>query len=309
MLGTDSFELSAEAPLLVLAIHSLSVIDGDTLRVQIVAPKQWEKTVGPARRSQTGEVWIRLLGLDAPETHFPSSPIELRHQPAVNGQYATECLNQALGITASLDDGDIQLFASKDSPEPSTHKVLSYLLAEHRGIDRYGRVLAFIWKTQDSVCSQCPSSNADTHPYKLESSINFSLLAKGAAYPDFYSSLGHQRITCLRNAVKLAQLNGRGIWRADQTRSGILLSEAQHLAHNTLILPRLYRRIATFLLERNLAVEDESLLRVGFRDFLGSMDQPVRLNSDNNSILFSELLSWDEPRLGVHASLENLVWE
>jgi|GEM_PF-6173228 len=309
MLGTDSFEFGAEAPLLVMAIHSHSVIDGDTLRVQILAPKHWEDSLGPVRRSRNGEVWIRLLGLDAPETHFPSSPVYLRHQPPINGQYATECLNQALGITASLDDGEVQLFASPQNVNSSTNKVLGYLLAEHQGVDRYGRVLAFVWKTDESLCSQYHSSTAAPKPYQLESSINFSLLAEGAAYPDFHSNIGHKHIADLRNAVKLAQFNYRGIWRTDQTRDGILLSEAQHLAYDTLILPRLYRRIATFLDKKSLPFGEEKLLRAGLRDFLSSRDHSVQLSSHKNSIFLSELLSWNAPRLGVHADLEDLEWQ
>jgi hypothetical protein len=108
--------------------------------------------------------------------------------------------------------------------------------------------------------------------------------------------------------VKHAQTRCLGIWYADQTRRGIFLSQASRLAHDTLILPRLYRRIAAFLQESPSHELTESTLRVGFRNFLGEKDQSVQVHLQNSAVLLSELLTWDATRLGVHAALEDLEW-
>jgi len=313
MFGTDSFDLSETPPFLLLAVHANSVIDGDTVRGEIMAPKQWENTLGHARRSQHGEVWVRLLGLDAPETHFPSSPNFLRHQPASQGLFATACLNQALGIAASLDDGEVQLFPAHPSRRHHKHQPLAYLLAEHQGVDRFGRLLAFVWKIHPDLQELVHNFNFlplsfFTSSFQLESSVNFFLLADGAAYPDFHFNLGQNRIARLRTAVKQAQTRCLGIWDSDQTRRGIFLSQASRLAHDTLILPRLYRRIAAFLQESASHGQTESGLRIGLRNFLGEKDQSVQVRLHNSAVLFSELLTWDATRLGVDAALEDLEW-
>jgi hypothetical protein len=311
MVGTHSLNFDAHGSLIVIAIKAHSVIDGDTLRVEIVAPQHWEPHLGPARQSQTGEVWIRLLGLDAPETHFPQSPIDLRHQVPAHGQYATACLSRAIGIAASLDDGEVQLIATT-TPRPSlTDRSLIYLLAEHQGLDRFGRVLAFVWKTQERLGLFDDfnwMAQKKIAQRTIETSVNYALLAEGAAYPDFHSSMGAERIACLRTAVKQAQRDCLGVWAVDQTRSGVMLSHASDLAHTTLILPRLYRRIANFLQGTRHQTHSEMNLREGFRAFLGERDQAIRIRSNNHTVLFSELLSWTAPKLGLQASCEELEW-
>jgi len=313
MLGTDSFCCDEPHAFLLVAIDSLSVIDGDTLRVEVMAPQHWENSLGPARKSQTGEISIRLLGLDAPETYFPTSPPHLRHQPPQHGQFATACLNQALKVSASLDDGEMRIFTSHSRPTLPPHNRLGYLLVNHQGLDRYGRLLAFIWLIDDHaeiehLAGLLQSSTFQSPLYPLQASVNYFLLAEGAAYPDFHSSMGYQSITVLRGAVHQAQLHSKGIWREDQTRSGIHLVDASSLAMKALILPRLYRRIAAFFKDYHPEASQEEILRMGLREFLMQIDQPVHIHSSATPTLFSELLSWEAPRLGLHAALEDLEW-
>lgn len=330
MLGIHSSGSSREDRFLLLGLRPHSVIDGDTLRVEILAPHDWEKTLGPARRSQSGEVWIRLLGLDAPETHFPDAPRHLNHQPPMHGQSACAILIESLKMSASFDDGEIRIQSHQPLNSGLSAAPIGYLLAEHMGIDRYGRVLAFIWHVDatffktlnddfDPIFLGIPESNQSMNPFNAlelthESSINCILLAEGAAYPDFHLSIGHARIAILRRAVKAAQMACRGIWASDQTRVGIRLLQAQDISLNTLILPRFYRRIAAFMKKHeslDLAFSkprSEEMMRGAFRYFISTVDQQVQLHSSNQTTLMSDLFTWNSPSLGIQSPLEDLEW-
>jgi len=326
--GIDSCEWAPETlPLFGLAIEPDAVVDGDTLRAEIITPSDWERFLGPARRDTQGRVWIRLLGLDAPETHFPNAPSGLRHQPPQYGQYANDCLMEALGVTASFDDGSVYALY-RPTPHPSalrssngpthdsvglhSHASPRYLIAECHGVDRYGRVLAILWRGNQPDVALAPP-----RPPALCSSVNVALLAQGAAYPDLHGSLGAQRIAEFRRACKEAQTNRLGIWIHDQSGKGVLLTEAHRLTQDVLILPRLYRRMAAFLQDSEAhhegahfsLSERERALRNGFRDFLGHMDQPLYLRSESRCALLSELISWNAPRLKLTAPIEEMEWQ
>lgn len=326
--GIDSYEWAPETvPLLGLAIAPDAVVDGDTLRAEIITHSDWEPFLGPARRDTQGRVWIRLLGLDAPETHFPNAPSGLRHQPPQYGQYANDCLMEALGVTASFDDGNLYgLYhrnphsaaspSSSGSPQDSvglhSHASPRYLIAECHGVDRYGRVLAILWQSDQPDCALILP-----RPPPVSSSVNVALLAKGAAYPDLHGSLGAQRNAEFRRACKEAQTNRLGIWIHDQSRTGVLLTQAHRLTQDVLILPRLYRRIVAFLLDSEAqhegahfsVSEREHALRNGFQHFLGHIDQALYLRSESRCALFSELISWNAPHLKLTAPIEEMEWQ
>lgn len=211
------------------------VIDGDTVQVWLPEGLALQPRLPQppgAGRAAPGlqRATLRLAGIDAPERHFPAGPPGLQQQPAADAWAATE--------------GLCRLLAARDGTTGD------WLQVQITGHDRYGRLLAWIWPAQGHPG---PGAQGATHLPPLDRSLNAALLRAGLAYPDLSATLPIHDQQALAALVRQARQAAHGVWARDSTERWIGLDALECLAHERLIWPRLFRRLAAFAREADLA--------------------------------------------------------
>jgi endonuclease YncB( thermonuclease family) len=199
-------------------------------------PKHLEDIGGrDAEFNAGGFAQLRFEGIDALELHYGPT----YHQAEAPALAARDFLLSK----ADFDDvefTDSGLTVRSSSPESINGHILT------RGIDPYGRPVAFVYTGQPPAAS---GSEAWLDVPRLNRSINAKLMAEGHAYPAYYTERnGHGGLPWdLRERLtKLAQAaQGKGLWPADvsmQPTSIPGLPQLEKLA----IWPKLFRRLVGY---------------------------------------------------------------
>ncbi len=143
-------------------------------------------------------------------------------------------------------------------------------------------------------------------PTMLRRTANHRQLFTGMAYPTYYRKLYPDLRDAMTAAVTQARQRMRGVWPQDVTRSGLVVKGLDHLDEDAIILPKLYRRLATYL---SLADGDERV--EGFLDYLDREDDRVFVRSTEQFTSFDTVVRVDSRHNSVRLTTdpEDLVFE
>jgi endonuclease YncB( thermonuclease family) len=206
--------------------------DGDSIRFRADNPEHWRKLKGPlAKLNARSHAQLRLEGIDTLETHY-----EDVHQPLQFARAATQFLLDELGIrNVQLDPSGIRVVSAEDGTR-------GFIVA--REVEKNRRPVAFAYAGD---IDRQDGSDVFLDVDLLRRSLNHASLRAGLAYATFYQGLFPDLRDELTAAVSAARSAGRGLWPQDQTHSGFDVPNLNVLTEDVIILPKLFRRIVSYL--------------------------------------------------------------
>lgn len=270
--------------------------DGDSVRFYPDDSGAWAEIRGRyrVRRNAAGGAQLRLDGIDALETHYALDGGGVVSQPLGLANEAAAGLLGALGF-ARVERGGAGGETVVDVDPPA---VRAYVLS--RAADRNGRCVAFLGVGD-------PPAEAGSWAYvdgdAVRSTLNYGQLAVGAAYPTYYRGLFADLRATLTEAVELARPD-RGLWPADRTQSGLEVRSLEQLEQDGVVLPKLFRRLATYL---RLGDGDPSLR--GFRDFLAQEDDRLFVLPEGHYTGLDSVVEVSDGGVRLTRPPEQLVFE
>jgi endonuclease YncB( thermonuclease family) len=231
--------------------------DGDSIRFRPDDPADWAKVPGvhQVRRNASGAAQLRVDGVDALETHYTPHGGHLEHQPLELAHAAAADLLKWLGFRDVKRDGETITAVRADD-------LRGFVLT--RGADLYGRCVALVGR------GDAPAASAEQVMVGvplLRKTANHRLIARGLAYPTFYTKLYLDLRRELAKQAQAARKARTGVFAHDGTQKGIDVQALTTLTDDAVILPKLFRRLVDYL---HLNGDDPSL--AGFKDYLAQQD-------------------------------------
>ena len=266
--------------------------DGDSIRFYPDSPSQWDDVGGPyaVQRNASGGAQLRLDAVDALETHY-STPSGTVHQPLILARAARDALLRWLGFTSVTHDGE-----TVTASEPAT--VRGYVLT--RSADKYGRCISFAGRGD-------PPGPSGAHVFVdaklLRQSANYRLLQRGLAYPTYYRKLFPDLRRVFTAAVGQARPT-RGVWPGDLTELGLTVESLAQVEEDAIILPKLFRRLATYL-----GMSDGMVSLADFTAFLDQQDDRVYVMPDMLYTGFSTVVEVTDQTVRLTVAPESLIFE
>ncbi|EQD86083.1 hypothetical protein N599_11505 [Saccharopolyspora erythraea D] len=266
--------------------------DGDSIRFYPNKPAEWDLVPGPVRRNAKGGAQLRFDGIDTLETHYPTKAGEV-HQPPKFGQAALQELLTWVGFTdVRRDERDT---VTSTVPEHAPGYIFT------RGADVHGRCVAFAGRGRAPGPSGEPM-HVDVAA--VQQTANHHLLLQGMAYPTFYRKLFPDLRTEMIDATERAKSRRSGLWPFDLTFSGIKVEGLSQLTESAVIMPKLFRRLADYLV---LNDGDPSL--AGFRDYVEERGDRLFIISTGHSTGFDFVINVADQTVKLTTPLEDLVFE
>lgn len=268
--------------------------DGDSIRFYPHNPELWKKLPRRVRSNFAGGAQLRLDSIDALETHYqPQGNITgMVNQPLEYAHAATDELLKFVGFQDFTRNNREVITAV--SPE----QVPGYILT--RSADVYGRCVAFVF------AGDIDREDGDSIFFDgelLQKSANYHLIETGLTYPTFYSKLYPDIRKELIISTQTARQAGKGLWSLDQTTIGFELENLQTLTEQVVILPKLFRRLFSYL-----AINDGSYSLDGFIDFLESQNDRLIILPEGHVTGFDFVVTVESQRVKMNYSPEDLVF-
>lgn len=206
--------------------------DGDSIRFRAENPEHWRRLKGPlAKLNARGHAQLRFEGIDTLETHY-----EDLHQPLEFARAATQFLFDELGITnVELDESGIRVLSANDGTP-------GFIVS--REVEKNRRPVAFVYAGETELED---GSDVFLNVDLLRESLNHKSLREGLAYATYYQGLFPDLRNELTVVVREARAAGRGLWPEDRTNSGFEVPNLEILTEEVIILPKLFRRIVSYL--------------------------------------------------------------
>ena len=206
--------------------------DGDSVRFKALDSSLWKKLSGPAVKANArGHAQLRIEAVDALETHYLgfSQPLGAAHT-------AGDFLLSFLGIEdVEWDENERTVVKARDGTE-------GYILA--RSTESNRRPVAFVFAGK---CEEKDGAEINLDRSILKGSLNYRLLARGLAYPMYYNGLFSDLRSPLSRAVANARAGGLGLWPLDKTNKGFSVSSLKAITEEVAVLPKLFRRIISYM--------------------------------------------------------------
>jgi endonuclease YncB( thermonuclease family) len=282
--------------------------DGDSLRFIADNLKDWDslenaksiyegfldtdsnnKQSNPDKKNS---VQLRFEGLDTPE--FGDG---IERQPL--GKEARDFSLQFLGYQ------QIEFTAQgKQVRRASPNRTRGVLLSRSAPSGTRGRPVVYVFREADWVFSQAKQTMIK--PVWLEKSLNYALMKKGLAFPEYYLSLPVSHREVFKEAVTQARKEKLGVHLVDQSTNFTAEEFVQIAEQGELIFPKLYRRLKSYFAARedkktSLSfheflrqgkVENDQLIYQGKRfrltDFLVQKGNEFWFKADLNEIVFEQ---------------------
>ena len=211
--------------------------DGDSVRFAPNDPSPLftlpRRGRSPRVNQNNGTVQLRFEGIDSMEKDAK--------EPFASD--ATSKNLELIGLASPTDEAD------------------GYVLANQIGPN--GRPICFVF-AGDAAEPDGASVFLDVD--RMKQSVNYQLLAAGAAYPLFYDTLFANLRSELAAAVDRARSAGEGLWPHDKTSIGVSWAGAASLPNLDPIFPKLWRRLEKYTQNRDFRDESDTL--DAFIDFL-----------------------------------------
>ncbi len=282
--------------------------DGDSVRFTADEPGVWRDAGIRARVNAAGSTQLRLDAIDALETHYapPGGGGQWR-QPPEFAVRATESLLTRLGFDGWRRDPDTGTISN---PEPA--EVPGWIVTA--GADLNGRPVSFVLAGDRATADARWSAGGGDGPVALTpdmlgATVNAGQLADGLAYPTFYTDLAADLRDALAAITATARTAGTGIWAADVTTSGFVLTGRTQLETEVVLLPKLFRRLAEYLsLDGPETGPSAGVSLAGFRDFLAVSADAVRVLPDGPLTTLADLVRVEGQRVALAVEPERLVF-
>lgn len=192
-----------------------------------------------------GSLNLRMEGIDALEIHYTPSikGAHRSHQPREFADAARDAL------TGLLDMNPVpyaQPANVRVKPPVPVDGVRGAILS--RALDVHGRPVSFLFAGKAPARS---GAEVRLGRAQLRRSLNYRMVAAGAAYPLFYDTLFKALRDELADAAIKARGRKAGIWRADLGKSGLKAASQADLEARAVIFPKLFRRLTDYFAEGN----------------------------------------------------------
>ncbi|CAL1238945.1 hypothetical protein [Candidatus Methylocalor cossyra] len=226
--------------------------DGDSIRFRADDRKHWNLLGGPPVRLNAREhAQLRIEAIDTLETHY-----EDHHQPLPLANQALLFLLDELGIKeVQFNEAGTKVISAQDGTP-------GYILS--RRTEKNHRPVAFVFA---GAADEADGAQVFLRPKRLEHSVNYKSALAGLAYPTYYTGLFPDLRKKITAAVAQARQAGRGVWPEDRTTQGFTVSSLASVTDENVILPKLFRRIVSFMGQGG-GIE-------GFKDYLADNPDPV----------------------------------
>jgi len=166
---------------------------------QKISPEFLEgaNVIGKPVLDSQGRVTLRLQGVDAPELHYPASPVETLEEasPRAQARWENALFRQhgAYRATVALV-GMLSTYATQSRPNKIKARAHAWVGSPADLFDVYGRFVSELLLGAEGE------------------SLNLWLLKKGWGIPAFYTSMSANEIQTLREAAVKAREKGLGLW-------------------------------------------------------------------------------------------------
>jgi endonuclease YncB( thermonuclease family) len=220
--------------------------DGDSIKFKADNEANWATLEGKkvALTSKTKYVQLRIEAIDTLETHYG-----VQHQPPQFAHRATERLLALLGITEVIwNAAHTKVTSAKDGTE-------GYIVS--RTTDKYGRPIAFVFGADPAIQD---GQEIFIDAKMVKKSVNYQLLKEGLAYPTFYDGLFYDLREVFATQSRKARKKEKGLWPADTTNAFFQVGGLADVTDKNVILPKLFRRIVTFLAQANGVFDAQQFL-------------------------------------------------
>jgi endonuclease YncB( thermonuclease family) len=205
--------------------------DGDSIRFQAANQANWDFFAWASELDKISKrKQLRIEAIDAMETHYDGY-----HQPRPFALAALESLLELLGIKSVIYSiGVTQIVEADDGKS-------GFIAA---GVtDRFGRPVSYLFPKKTKLTD---GAVMDSSELPVEDSLNFQLAREGLVYPTFYTTTDRLFAEKIRAAIGRARKTKRGLWSIDRT-SDFSIWDVRTLQEDVLILPKLFRRLVTFM--------------------------------------------------------------
>ncbi len=205
--------------------------DGDSIRFQATNQANWDFFTWASESDKASKKkQLRVEAIDAMETHY-----EGYHQPRPFALAALEALLELLDIkSVTYSIGFTQIVDASDGKP-------GFIAAG--ALDRFGRPISYLFPKKTPLADGVVM---DSSQLPVEESINFQRAREGLVYPTFYTTTDRVFAEKIRGAVARARQTKRGIWSIDRTAK-FSLWDVRTLQEDILILPKLFRRLVSFI--------------------------------------------------------------
>ena len=229
--------------------------DGDSIRFSADNRSNWDflNWKKPSDKKRVKKQ-LRIEAIDALETHYLNL-----HQPNAFAIAALERMLELMSIT----EIDYNLLVTKIT---SAKDAMPGFIAT-TNVDIFGRPISYIFPITADLEDGAEVSAEDL---PLKNSINYILLKEGIVYPTFYTTTEPVTVDLFFKRVRYSRRSRRGIWAIDRSM-GFKLWNIQTIQEDVVILPKLFRRFASFFSHRS----DVNT----FMDFLKDNPDPIKLRN------------------------------
>lgn len=259
--------------------------DGDSVRFKPSNPEMLGLLSGSkAKVNALGHVQLRLEAIDTLETHFQGV-----HQPGDLAEGAMNHLMQSLQIDGiKWNAGRSKVIAANDGTS-------GFIIS--REVEKNGRPVSFAYLGNPS---DGDGSDIFLSQTLAETSINAEMLRSGFAYPTYYRGLFSDLRNTLTEIVKQARNQAVGVWARDVTNSGFDVNSIQSIVEDHVILPKLFRRLVSYL--------EGGGQGAGFKAHLEGLQEDVTIISTVHSTHFDTIIEESGNKIRMTEKPENLLF-
>lgn len=258
--------------------------DGDSIRFVADDASHWDALQWKTKKAhKSPRKQLRFEGIDALETHY-----EGYHQPRAFGLAALQTLLELIGITG------VRFNLAKTSITAAQDGTPGYLAV--LGLDRYERPISLVFPGSTELAD---GSAVEAAALDIGASMNARLLQLGLAYPTFYNTMPAELMAHFAALTATAREARVGLWALDRTNGFDFWGE-QTIQDDVIILPKLYRRLISFMLARSDAAE--------LSDYLTRSSTRVLLRSTGQRTTLGKVTRVDGRHVGMTVPPEELIF-
>lgn len=259
--------------------------DGDSIRFQADDRDNWDLLDGPSvELNARSHAQLRIEAIDTLETHYQG-----HHQPTKLALDALQFLLSELGIQKVKFDKAGKVISAQDGTR-------GYILSRTAEKNHHPVAFVFSGDTKEN-----DGASIFLRPNQLENSVNYKSALIGLAYPTYYSGLFSDLRKKITSAVNKAQKGaGIGLWARDKTNKGFTVSSLTSVTDETVILPKLFRRIVNFMGDGG-SIE-------GFKDYLTANPDPVLELKTGHFTHLDTFIETSGKEVRLTAEPENLIF-
>ena len=258
--------------------------DGDSIRFVADDKSNWNffDWNKPNKKKQKKKQ-LRLEAIDALETHY-----EGFRQP---GAFAIAALEELLGmLNIKIMNYNLSLTKIRAADDIKPGFIASSKL------DMYDRPVAFLFDDSENLAD---GQELEANKLPVKKSINYKLTQQGLVYPTFYEGLDDDIMKMFRSCSMSARRRSKGIWAIDRTM-GFVLWDTRTIQEDVIILPKLFRRLVKFFINRSDMSE--------FKSYLKKNKDKLKIRNHQKIYSMHDIVSQNGQQISFTERPENIVF-